>query len=40
MKILLIATNQHGRYMNHMEARPLPIGLAYVAGYLDPNQHP
>lgn len=39
MKILLIATNRHGRYMNHMDARPLPIGLAYVAGYLDPDLH-
>jgi radical SAM superfamily enzyme YgiQ (UPF0313 family) len=39
MKVLLIATNQHGRYMNKIEARPLPIGLAYVAAYLDPDQH-
>ena len=35
----MIATNRHGRYMNRIEARPLPIGLAYVAGYLDPGQH-
>ena len=39
MKVLLIATNRHGRYMNHMEAQPLPLGLAYIAGYLDPEQH-
>ncbi len=39
MKVLLIATNRHGRYMNRIEARPLPIGLAYVAGYLDPDEH-
>ena len=39
MKVLLIATNRHGRYMNRMEAQPLPIGLAYVAGHLDPDQH-
>ena len=39
MKVLLIATNRHGRYMNKIEARPLPIGLAYVAAYLDPDQH-
>ena len=39
MKVLLIATNRHGRYMNKIEARPLPIGLAYVAAYLDQDQH-
>ena len=39
MKILLIATNRHGRYMNNIQAQPLPIGLAYIAGYLDPEQH-
>ena len=39
MKVLLIATNRHGRYMNKIEARPLPIGLAYVAAYLDPDEH-
>ena len=26
--------------MSRMEARPLPIGLAYVAGHLDPDRHP
>ena len=39
MKILLIATNRHGRLMSRMDAHPLPIGLAYVAGHLDPEQH-
>ena len=39
MKILLIATNRHGRYMTNIQAQPLPIGLAYIAGYLDPEQH-
>ena len=39
MRILLIATNRHDRLMSGVEARPLPIGLAYVAGYLDPNRH-
>ena len=39
MRILLIATNRHGRYMSRLEARPLPIGLAYVAGHLDPARH-
>ena len=39
MKILLIATNRHHRLMSRMEARPLPIGLAYVAGHLDLNRH-
>ena len=39
MKILLIATNRHGRLMSRMDAHPLPIGLAYVAGHLDPERH-
>jgi radical SAM superfamily enzyme YgiQ (UPF0313 family) len=39
MRILLIATNRHHRLMSRMDARPLPIGLAYVAGYLDPACH-
>ena len=32
MKILLIATNRHGRYMNDIQAQPLPISLAYIVG--------
>ena len=39
MRVLLIATNRHDRLMGRMDARPLPIGLAYVAGHLDPSQH-
>ncbi len=39
MKILLIATNRHQRLMSRMDARPLPIGLAYIAGHLDPERH-
>ena len=39
MRVLFIATNRHHRLMSRMEARPLPIGLAYVAGYLDPDRH-
>ena len=39
MKILLIATNRHQRLMGRMDARPVPIGLAYIAGYLDPGRH-
>ena len=39
MRILLVATNQHHRLMSRMDARPLPIGLAYVAGHLDPDRH-
>ena len=31
MRILLIATNRHNRWMSREEVRPLPIGLAYVA---------
>ena len=39
MRILLIATNRHGRLLSRMDAHPLPIGLAYVAGHLDPQRH-
>ena len=39
MRILLIATNRHNRLMSRLEARPLPIGLAYIAGYLDQTRH-
>ena len=39
MKILLIATNRHKQLMSRMDARPVPIGLAYVAGCLDPDRH-
>ena len=39
MRILLVATNRHHRLMSRMEARPLPIGLAYVAGHIDTNRH-
>ena len=39
MRILLIATNRHQRLMSRMNAQPVPIGLAYIAGHLDPDQH-
>lgn len=39
MRILLIATNRHQRLMSRMDARPLPIGMAYIAGHLDPERH-
>ena len=39
MRILLVATNRHNRWMSKEEVRPLPIGLAYVAAYIDPNLH-
>jgi len=39
MRILLIATNRHKRLMSRMNAQPLPIGLAYIAGYLDQARH-
>ncbi len=39
MRILLVATNRHNRWMSREEVRPLPIGLAYVAAYIDPNLH-
>ena len=40
MRILLVATNRHNRWMSKKEVRPLPIGLAYVASYIDPQRHP
>ncbi len=39
MRILLIATNRHKQLNGRMNAQPLPIGLAYIAGYLDPTRH-
>ena len=39
MRVLLIATNRHDRLMSRMNARPLPIGMAYVAGALAASQH-
>ncbi len=39
MRVLLIATNRHNRLMSRMQARPLPIGMAYVAGALAASQH-
>lgn len=39
MRVLLIATNRHDRLNSRMNAQPLPIGLAYVAGHLDPDRH-
>jgi B12 binding domain len=39
MRILLIATNRHKQLNGRMNAQPLPIGLAYIAGYLDQNRH-
>jgi B12 binding domain len=39
MRILLIATNRHKHLNGRMNAQPLPIGLAYIAGYLDPTRH-
>ena len=39
MRILLIATNRHNRWMTKDEVRPLPIGLAYVAAYINPDRH-
>jgi hypothetical protein len=39
MRILLIATNRHKQLNSRMNAQPLPIGLAYIAGYLDPARH-
>jgi B12 binding domain len=39
MRILLIATNRHNQLNSRMNAQPLPIGLAYIAGHLDSTRH-
>ena len=39
MRILLIATNRHSKFMSRLSAQPAPIGLAYIAGRLDSKKH-
>ena len=39
MRVLLIATNRHDRLMSRLNAKPLPIGLAYVAGAFASSRH-
>jgi hypothetical protein len=39
MRVVLIATNRHDRLMSRMAARPLPLGIASVAGALAAAQH-
>ena len=39
MRVLLVATNRYGRVNNRMNAQPMPIGLAYIAGHLDHERH-
>ena len=39
MRILLVATNRHDRLNSRMNAQPMPIGLAYIAGHLDHDRH-
>ena len=39
MRVLLIATNRHDRLMSRLNAKPLPIGLAYVAGAFANSRH-
>ncbi len=39
MRILLVATNRHDRLNSRMNAQPMPIGLAYIAGHLDHERH-
>ena len=39
MRVLLIATNRHDRLQSRMNAQPMPIGLAYIAGHLDHERH-
>ena len=39
MRILLVATNRQDRMNSRMNAQPMPIGLAYIAGHLDHDRH-
>ena len=39
MRILLIATNRHDKLQSRMNAQPMTIGLAYIAGHLDHERH-
>ena len=39
MRVLLVATNRYDRVNNRMNAQPMPIGLAYIAGHLDHERH-
>ena len=39
MRVLLIATNRHDKLQSRMNAQPMPIGLAYIAGHLDHERH-
>ena len=39
MRVLLVATNRYDRVNNRMNAQPMPIGLAYIAGHLDHDRH-
>ena len=39
MRVLLIATNRHDRLQSRLNAQPMPIGLAYIAGHLDHELH-
>ena len=39
MRILLIATNRHDKLQSRLNAQPMPIGLAYIAGHLDHDRH-
>ena len=39
MRVLLIATNRHDRLVSRMNAQPLPIGLAYIAGAFAASRH-
>lgn len=39
MRVLLIATNRHNKFMSRLSAQPAPIGLAYIAAHLDQKKH-
>ena len=39
MRILLVATNRQDRLNSRMNAQPMPIGMAYIAGHLDHDRH-
>jgi len=39
MRVLLIATNRHDRLQSRLNAQPMPIGLAYIAGHMNHERH-
>ena len=39
MRILLISTNRHDRFVGSLPVRPIPLGLAFLLGVLRDTRH-